>query len=181
LKALIIVTATQKATEVQARMREIFDAHSGDVWRTARFLGVRESDLADVSQEVFLTVHRRLPSFEGRSSLRTWIHGIVIRVVSAYRRRAHRRHEVVTSQLPDEAVDPEQEQRLISQERAGRLEEAVARLDDKQRLVFVLYELQELAMKDVATSLEIPLQTAYSRLKAAHRSIRDTFERVSDG
>lgn len=159
-------------------MREIFDAHADDVWRTARFLGVRESDLADVSQEVFLTVHRRLPSFEGRSTLRTWIHGIVIRVVSAYRRRAHRRHEVVGTELPDEVVDAEQEHRLIERERAGRLEEAIAGLDEKQRPVFVLYELQELAMKEVASTLEIPLQTAYSRLKAAHRSIRGAFEKA---
>lgn len=162
-------------------MREIFDAHSDDVWRTARFLGVREADLADVSQEVFLTIHRRLHSFEGRSSLRTWIHGIVIRVVSAYRRRAHRRHEVVSGQLPDEGVAAEQERQLIKQEHTSRLHQAIATLDEKQRPVFILYEVQELAMKDVATSLEIPLQTAYSRLKAAHRLVRAEFERMSDG
>src|SRR5688572_631436 len=53
-------------------VRQIFDEHARYVWRTLRHLGVADADLEDVCQEVFVTVHRKLPEFEGRSKLRTW-------------------------------------------------------------------------------------------------------------
>src|SRR5262245_49705869 len=68
-------------------VRQIFDEHARYVWRTLRHLGVADADLEDVCQEVFVTVHRKLPEFEGRSKLRTWLYGICLRVASDYRRR----------------------------------------------------------------------------------------------
>ena len=55
------------------------------VWRTARRLGVVESAVDDVVQEVFVTVYRRLDQFEGRCALKTWVFGILMRVVNNYR------------------------------------------------------------------------------------------------
>ncbi len=163
-------------------MRAIFDAHATDVWRALHFLGVADSDVADVCQEVFLTVHRRLDSFEGRSSLRSWIYGVCVRTASAYRRKAYRRRELAYADVPEDSDHteqlPEQENALLGEERADLLRRLVGALDEKQRAVFVLYELQEMPMKEIAATLELPLQTAYSRLKAARKAVRLGFERV---
>src|SRR6185503_7294479 len=81
----------------EPNLREVFDDHAAYVLRSLRHLGVAESDIEDVGQEVFVTVHRRLASFEGRSKLRTWLYGICLRVASDYRRRAYVRRERATA------------------------------------------------------------------------------------
>ena len=83
------------APDVQALdTTTIFREHAPFVWRVVRRLGVAESDTADVCQEVFVVIHRRLAEFEGRSSVRTWVYGICVRAVSDYWRRVLRRREI---------------------------------------------------------------------------------------
>src|SRR3954469_16481511 len=85
-------------------VRQVFDEHARYIWRTLRHLGVSDADTPDLCQEVFVTVHDRLPSFEGRSSLRTWLYGICIRGASEPRRRAYvRRERPESDPTPDEA------------------------------------------------------------------------------
>ncbi|MAQ17514.1 MAG: RNA polymerase subunit sigma [Sandaracinus sp.] len=167
----------QRQTETDPRrMREIYEAHVDDVWRTVAFLGVAKSEVPDVCQEVFLTVYRRLPSFEGRSSLRSWIYGITMRTVAAHRRRAYRRRERPHAEPPEpEPNGPDQEHRVIAKQRVEQLRMALDGLNEQQRAVFVLYEIHAMKMSEVATTLEVPIQTAYSRLHAARRAIRTLF------
>src|SRR4051794_30246840 len=80
----------------QPTLRDIYEQHGAFIWRVVRRLGVRPADLEDVCQEVFVIVHRKLPGFAHRSSLRTWLYGIAVRCASDHRRRAHVRREVVT-------------------------------------------------------------------------------------
>lgn len=143
------------------------------VWRSLRHLGVHPSDLEDVAHEVFLVVGRKLDTFEHRSTLRTWIYGICIRTASDYRSKACRRREVLHDELPDSARAPEQEGTVGR----GRLRDQLNRLLDslapEQREVFVLYEIEELPMREVAQAIGCPLQTAYSRLHAARRLLKN--------
>lgn len=169
---------TSEAT--RASLREIFDAHARFIWRTARHLGVREADLEDICQEVFLTAFRRLPSFEGRSSIRTWLYGICLRVTSDYRRRAHLRREVVSADPPARAQGPDQDEPYAREQARVRLGQILERLDPNQRTVFVLYEIEELTMKEVASIVGCPLQTAYSRLHAARARVIDGIQDLGD-
>jgi RNA polymerase sigma-70 factor (ECF subfamily) len=146
-------------------LREVFDAHAAYVLRSLRHLGVAESDLEDVAQEVFVTVHRKVASFEGRSKLRTWLYGICLRVASDYRRRAHVRRERATA---DPARELRDERGPDAQVQARtELRALLDGLDDEKRAVVVLYEIEGFSMKEVAEILDCPLQTAYSRLHAA--------------
>src|SRR5262249_15736947 len=89
---MALTTATEvPGTRVGADFAEVFRTYRADVWRTLRYFGVDERDLEDVGQEVFITVHRQLPGFEGRSSLRVWLYGIARRVAANARRSAARR------------------------------------------------------------------------------------------
>src|SRR5882724_2924844 len=76
---------------VRSSFREIYDRTSSFVVRAARKLGVDERDLDDVTQEVFLTVYRRLSDFEGRSSVKTWVSSILSKLVQNYRRGKRRK------------------------------------------------------------------------------------------
>jgi RNA polymerase sigma-70 factor (ECF subfamily) len=155
--------------------KEVFSAHAPYVWRTLRRLGVHEADVKDVCQDVFLVVHRRLPDFDGTSSIKTWLCGIAIRRASQYRRRARHRREKLTDELPDVAGPAEQEAQVRQKELLRRLDAVLDGLDEQQREVFVLYELEGLTMNEIAKMLGCPLQTAYSRLRAARVLVRAAF------
>lgn len=164
-------------SDASARFRDVFREHAPFVWRVLRRLGVREADVEDLCQEVFVIVHRKLPEFEGRSSVRTWIYGIALRVASDHRRRAHVRREQPTERVPEERRSAPQLRELEREQAKALLDAALAELDDDKRAVFVLYEIEQLEMKEVAEAVGCPLQTAYSRLHAARKRVAETLER----
>jgi len=157
----------------------VFQAHAGYVLGLLGRLGVATADVDDVAQEVFIVIHQKLPSFEGRSSLKTWVCGICLRKASDYRRRAHRRRELLVAESR-ERTDAEQqpEAAALRHEHVRLLQEALAALPERQMQVFVLYELEELPMADVARAVGCPRFTAYTRLRAARRAIREQLERA---
>lgn len=155
----------------------LFAAEAPRVIRVLRRLGVREADVEDACQEVFIVVHRRAAEFQGRSSLRTWIYGIALRCALAHRRRKHVRDGVT---LAHEPAVPAEQQRELEQSRARRtLQAALDKLAEGARDVFVLYELEQLSMREVAEALEIPIATAYSRLYAARTELQAEFARLA--
>jgi RNA polymerase sigma-70 factor (ECF subfamily) len=141
------------------------------VWRALRRLGVREADVEDVCQEVFVVVHRRLGTFQGQSSVRTWVYGICIRVASDYRRRPHHAREQAMDEAPQLSVPAEQDTELDRRRALAWLDRVLETLDDQKRAVFVLYEIENVAMADVAAAAGCPVQTAYARLYAARKHV----------
>lgn len=186
------MTATAFATMDRAEMRErmeideqsatvhnFFSSYAQFVWRTVRYLGVSESDLDDVTQEVFAVVHRRIGDFEARSSPRTWIYGICLRVVSAYRRRAFRRHEQLFEKTPEQVHHDTPESQLRDVQARKILTNALDQLDDDKRSVFVLFELEQLRMDEVAKIVGCRRKTAYSRLYAARRDVLRILKQIN--
>lgn len=182
--------APEPAAEVTSRalprahfVRPTFDQVYADtfpaVWRTARRLGVVESAVDDVVQEVFVTVYRRLDQFEGRCALKTWVFGILMRVVNNYRRTRRRKGAGhATSSVvgdPDIVVDSGADPlELASRSEAGRiLNEVLATLDEGKAAVFVLAEIEGLTVPEIAEATDTNVNTVYSRLRAA----RKEFER----
>ncbi|MBS2016674.1 MAG: sigma-70 family RNA polymerase sigma factor [Deltaproteobacteria bacterium] len=147
------------------------------VWRSAKRLGVRDAALDDVVQEVFVVVHRRLADFEGRSSLKTWLFGITLRVVRDHRRAVQRRD-------PGPPVDPDTLHASggpahdAEKAEAVRLLHAVLDdLHDERREVFVMAELEEMTMPEIAEALAINLNTAYARLRIARQEFEQSLAR----
>ena len=150
----------------------VYEMHAATVLRSLRRLGVREADLEDVAQEVFVIIHRKLPEFEARSSIKTWIFGICIRVASDWRQRAHVRRETPSEEVPERTISGELPTRQIALRQARRkLEALLNQLDAHKREVFVLFELEQVPMTEVAEAVGVPLQTAYARLYAARKFI----------
>jgi RNA polymerase sigma-70 factor (ECF subfamily) len=153
----------------------VFAEFAPYVLRVMRHLGVPAADLPDQCQEVFVAVFRGLPSFGGRSKLQTWIYGICLRVASNHRRRAHVRRERPCSEPPEQSSPAAQDESFERRESQATLARLLDALDPDKREVFVLYELEELSMKEVAEACGCPLQTAYSRLHAARRRLLEKY------
>jgi RNA polymerase sigma-70 factor (ECF subfamily) len=161
-----VAPPTQAAT-----FPEIFQQQSQFLWRTLMNLGVPRCDAQDVCQEVMLTVHRRLPDFDGRS-LRGWLYGICVRFASDYRRSARVRREVPSESLPEQTASSESTELLDRARSLRRTLAALDTLDDAKRDAFVLYEVEELTLAEVSEALAVPIQTVYSRVKAAREALR---------
>ena len=154
--------------------RAIYKEHFRFVWRSLRGLGVPEAQVDDAVQEVFLVAYRRLQDFEGRSSVRTWLFGIVQRVASHVRRSAGRKgpHTELNESLEDMSPSPAEHTERF--EAMRRLERLLERMDEEKRTVFVLTELEGMTAPEIADMLDVKLNTVYSRLRLA----RQQFERA---
>jgi RNA polymerase sigma-70 factor, ECF subfamily len=158
---------------------QVFAEHGPYVFRTLRYLGVPERDLPDVVQETFVVVHRKLPEFEARSSVRTWLYRICRRTASDYRRKAHVRRESLRE--PDDEMGQELTQPANAIEARQLLLRALDTLDDEKREVFVLAEVEGLTMTEVVEVLGCPLQTGYSRLSAARKRVEEFVRSTHQG
>ncbi len=159
---------------------ELYEAHFERVWRWLHGMGVRPADLEDATQEVFVVVHRRYADFDHAAQVTTWLFGIALRVASGFRRRAHVRREEVTDDV--EAHQREAgggpDARLEAREAVEIAQRILDGLDENKRAVFVLYELEGVTLKDIAATLGVPLQTAFSRLAAARQHFQREAERL---
>ena len=166
------------ATPATPAFADVYRDHAAFVWRVLRRLGVGDDEVEDACQEVFLVVHRKLAGFEHRSALRTWLYSIAVRCASHRRRRGRRGAPVgALATAPEPAVEAAQADDLARREARVELDAILDELDDAKRAVFVLYELEELTMAEVAATIGCPLQTAYSRLQAARAAVEASVRR----
>lgn len=161
-------------------IREIHENYADFVWRSLQRLGVRERDLEDQLQEVFIVVHRKLGSFDGSSELKTWLFGICLRIAVAHRRRAHVRRETATfdGELPERGDSETPERSALEREARDELEALLSRLDPEKRAVFVMFEIEGLTAPEIASVMGTPLGTVYSRLAAARGELEKAAARV---
>lgn len=168
-----------RPASVLPEFSQLYEDNAAFVWRTLRRLGVRPADLEDACQEVFVVVHRKRDTFNATAAVRTWLFGIARRVAADHRRRAHVRRETIG--LPHALDLRESAQTFAPSFELARaramLDEILDELDDAKRAVFILFELEEMAMTEVARAVECPLQTAYSRLAAARKQVEAAVRR----
>lgn len=157
----------------QLTVAALYETHVDFVWRSLRRLGVPPSRLDDAVQDVFLVVHRRLDGFELRSSVKTWLFGIVLRVARDHhrsRRRNERRVGVEAPPDPELLVDeasPGPLERAQQADAVRLLDELLSSMSVEKREVFLLAELEQMTAPEIGETLGIRLTTVYSRLRAA--------------
>lgn len=176
---MVRLKVSAAASEGPLTFAAAFESYAPFTWNVLALLGVARADIPDVCQEVFLVLHRRWSDIDVDRSLKSWLYAVCVRKVAEYRRHQRARPEVVSAEPPEVSVDTAAEE-VLDRKRAGRLLAwALDQLDDDRRAVFVLYELQELSLAEVAATIGCPLQTAYSRLRAARTLVTGVFTRAS--
>jgi len=158
--------------------REVFEAELDFVWNCLRRLGIPERDLEDEALEVFLRVQGALGEYDATRSIRPWIAGFAYRVACEYRRRPRHRYERMGTEIdaPASSVSPEQSA-ADGEERAMVLA-ALERVDSLRRSVLVLHDIYGYTIPEVAANCDIPLNTAYSRLRLARAEFAQALGRL---
>ncbi len=157
--------------EGKERFRELFSAELAWMWTTLRRLGVRHADLEDVTHDVFLKVYGKLDVYDPARPARPWLFAFAYRAASDYRRLARHR-EQPSDDVPDAAASAEPADEAIEKmEESALLHAALARVDLDRRAVLVAHEIDGTPMKDVASALGIPVNTAYSRLRIGREEL----------
>lgn len=141
------------------------------VWRSLYRLGAAASDLPDLTQEVFVVVHRQRGAFEADKPIRPWLWGICLGVVRNYRKRAFRHRERSRAEPPDIAGRSDPEEDFEAREARARGERALASLDPDKRAVFMMFEVEGMSGQEIAECLGVPVGTVHSRLHAARREL----------
>lgn len=150
------------------RLAWLVEHHADFVWRSLRRLGVEPSLADDATQEVFIVASHKLERVEaGRE--RAFLYGVAMNVAAHARRSRARSREVAgeeqTAAAPDTAPNPEM--RLVNAQARALLDRVLDDLSEELRAVFVLFELEELTMIEIARMLELPAGTVASRLRRA--------------
>ena len=157
---------------------EVYETHFDYTYRVVVRLAGR-AHAEDLTQEVFAVVHRRLPEWEGRAKLTTWLFQIAFRVVGAHLRR-ERVRRLLLGAVSDEVVDhaPATAHGGIEHaEQSAALARALARLPWKKRAVLVLHDVEEWSCELIAERMAIPLATVWSRLHHARKQLADEITR----
>jgi RNA polymerase sigma-70 factor (ECF subfamily) len=164
------------------RLRLLIDEHYDFVWRTLRYMGVPDASAEDGAQRVMCVLARRLDEVQ-EGAERAFLFSTALRVASTMRRSDRRRPRA----SPDANVDalasaaPGTDE-LLDERRAH---EVLRRVLDEMpldlRVVFVLFEIEELTTPEIAAMLGIPLGTAASRLRKARETFQAIVRRMKAG
>ena len=163
------------ATRRAERLRSLVAEHYASLWRFVRRLGVPEADAEDVAQKCLWVVSQRIDDIAPRKE-KPFLFGVAARVARAWRRETRHRPDGGDDRLAElPARGPDAGEQLDDRRALALLDALLASLPADLRTVFVLYELEELTMAEIARALELPAGTVASRLRRA----REAFETLS--
>ncbi len=179
-----LYTAPMDAPVQPLTFEGVYDDNVDFVWRVIARLGVPAPSVPDVAQEVFVVVHKKLAEFQGLSSIRTWLFQIARLAVQDYRRTVRRKEPprseegpvlVDADRLPSDGSSPEA---AAAKSQAARLLHVIlSDMDDQKREVFVLAELEQLPVPEIAEAIGVNVNTAYSRLRLAREAFNQAIAR----
>ena len=185
VKVLHMLAETRQiAAERDRAFRALYDEHAAFVWRNLRRLGVADADVEDKVQEVFVVAHRRWADYVDRGhGPRAWLFQIALRVASDARR--HRRRHPVDPDggiAQDRAsIEPPQAKEVARKQAIDLLDRALASIDLGRRAVLVLHEIEQMTAPEIAKTLDLPLNTVYSRLRVARTELEQEIKRLAGG
>jgi RNA polymerase sigma-70 factor, ECF subfamily len=160
------------------RFGALFAAEFAYVWTTLRRLGVKAADLEDVTHDVFMQVYKKIDTYDPARPARPWLFAFAYRTASDYRRLARHREDS-SGDVPEiRAGAPLADELLVQREESELVHAALGALDLERRAVLVAFEMDGVPMKDVAAAMQVPLHTAYSRLRLAREDFTAAVRRL---
>jgi RNA polymerase sigma-70 factor (ECF subfamily) len=164
--------------DAAARVRAVVEAHYDFVWRTLRHLGFDDATAEDGAQQVMCVLARRIDAVTPGAE-RRFLFSTAVRVASSLRRTARRRPESSLDDVGDIVASTPDGEELLDQRRAHELlHRVLGALPVELRIVFVLYEIEELTTGEIATMIGIPNGTVSSRLRRARELFQGIARRI---
>jgi len=164
--------------------KEVFEEYAPRVYTLALRLLGNQADAEDVTQEVFMQIIRKLPTFRGQSAFSTWLYRVVVNAALAYRRKRALREEHYVLDLGEDFREDGQhrgpirrwlrgpEQLVLDQEAHQFIERAIAGLPGIYRYIYVLADVEELPNQEIAEMLGLTVPAVKSRLHRARLLMR---------
>lgn len=146
---------------------QLYEACHRQVYRLmVRMVGLQ--DAADLTQQTFLHVFRKIDQFAGHSKLETWIYRLAVNEALQHLRSRRRRRWQPLLHEPAGRYQRHTQRR----EQREVLEMALAKLEPELRSIFLLREVEELSYREIAEAVDIPEGTVGSRLNRARRELQ---------
>jgi RNA polymerase sigma-70 factor (ECF subfamily) len=150
----------------------IYAAQLAWVLQTLRRLGVRERDVDDAAHELFVVVHRKLPTFERGRPVRPWLFGIAYRIARDYLRSDRRaRLRVVPAPDGEAPAGDDVEAQADARARLERVQRALDSLEYQRRAAFVMHDLDGFSVPEISRVLDVPVNTLYSHIRRARQHV----------
>lgn len=171
-----------------AAFKQMVNEHKDMVYNTCIGFFRNSEDAEDVSQEVFVKVYNSLASFQGNSTLSTWIYKIAVNKsieVIRYRKREKRKHffqaMFTGDKEPDSVVDQQffanPEMELEQKQRAEVLFREIEKLPERQRVAFTLSKIEYLSLNEIAEIMETNISTVQPLIHRAKTNLRKQLQR----
>jgi RNA polymerase sigma-70 factor, ECF subfamily len=156
----------------RAGFESLYEQHFEFTWRVLRHLGLGEASVHDGCQELWLVVHRRLPTVAIHAQVRSWLFGIAVNVVRNQRRGAARRRcdPSLPVWLAAPGLDPEAAH--AARETCAAVQSFLETLDDNDRWIFVFNVIESMSAEETALALGIDVDSVYQRVRTLRRAIR---------
>lgn len=148
----------------------VFEAEFDYVCHTLRRFGVREADLEDVAQDVFLGVHRRFDDYDPGRPVRPWLVAFAFRGASNYRRGERRRGERIGEDVPEATVDGRSAAEVSDRRRS--VQRVFDQMDLERSVVLLMFDMDGYTAPEIAHALDVPVNTVYSRIRLAREDFR---------
>jgi len=160
-------------------LRALFDTHYASIWRLLRRLGVRSAQLDDAAQEVFWVAARRVGDIRPGSE-QSFLYGVALRVAAQEAKKQRTSEPFADAEAIPRMTDlgPSPEEQLAHRQARELLDEILDALPPELRAVFVLFELEGLEVREIATIQQIPIGTASSRLRRAREEFSAIAKRI---
>jgi RNA polymerase sigma-70 factor (ECF subfamily) len=170
-------SGTHQADSRASRIRTVVSENYEFIFRTLRRVGLSVHDAEDAAQEVFLVASRRLEII-ATGKERSFLIGTALRSAATHRRALSRRREVLDVDRLHRQVDTRPGPEVAAdQHRALVAMDSILRgMPEQLRTVFVLFEIEEVTMVEIAEALEIPAGTVASRLRRAREIFRSAVQ-----
>ncbi len=161
--------------------QRIYEAELDYVWNSLRRLGVAPAHLEDLTHDVFAVAWKKLADYDPSRPIRPWLFGIAMRLASDFRQLAWQKREVSGDDVDAQDAAPTSDEWVARRQAQAMVKKALDTLPMERRAVFVMHELDGIAIPEVAQALDVPLNTAYSRLRLARRDFAEAVEQLKQG
>jgi RNA polymerase sigma-70 factor, ECF subfamily len=177
----VTVAGAPSAEQAGAQGRvALVRAHLRDVWNVLRRLGLSPEDADDAAQEVFLVAIDKFDRLQaGRE--RSFLYGIALRIASRSRRSSKTRAEKTVGEFDVDqcqSSDPSSDDLVARKQARQLLDQALSEMKPELRTAFVLFELEELTLAEIAALTETPLGTVASRVWRAREQFLEATKRM---
>ncbi|GGA83360.1 sigma-70 family RNA polymerase sigma factor [Ornithinibacillus halotolerans] len=167
-------------------IEKIMDMYGDEIKRLVFAYLKNAADTDDVTQEVFVTIYQKLNTFQGNSTLKSWIYSIAINKCKDYLRSWHARNKrlrekLITSSHTQKKEEITPEELTLQKDHSSELLQTVMNLPIKYREVIILFYFKDLSTKEISEVLNMNEATVRTRLNRGRLKLKDSLSAEKGG